>query len=197
MSFVGSELERIVAIIRCVKIEENATDVAHAVHMIAERTDIVLVAGVDGAVDEERSMRGIPDVSHDPVERRPAKGVVGAPKPIDTDEHGIGRRAKGKRAIGIDDDGQVPEAVGVVDDVVKPVGPVLPEERFPAFQVEATAAFTVEGVDRGLHFPETKVLWTARRHVAVLTPQVAAVGENEPADEGHVLPQKVVANKII
>jgi hypothetical protein len=31
----------------------------------------------------------------------------------------------------------------------------------------------------------------------VLTPQVAAVGENEPADEGHVFPEKVVADKII
>jgi hypothetical protein len=138
--------------------------------MIAERTDLLLVAGVDGTVDEERSMRRIPDVSHDSVERLSAKDVVGGSQPIDTDKHRVGRGAKGKHAVGIDDDGQIPKTVGIVDNVVEPTGPIPPEKRFAAFQIETTAAFTVEGVNRGRHFPKVQVFWAAGRQVTVPTP---------------------------
>ena len=59
---------------------------------------------------------------------------MGGLKYVDTDEHRVGRRADGHGAVGEDDDGQVRQPVGVVDDVVESVVPtiLLSSRLFPA-----------------------------------------------------------------
>jgi len=54
--FVKLDIKRVISIIRRVKIEEDPADALHAVHILAERADLVLVAVVDRVIDEERRM---------------------------------------------------------------------------------------------------------------------------------------------
>jgi len=86
--------------------------------------------------------------------------------------------------------------MGVVDNIIEAVLPVMPDERFAAFKIEAPTAFAVESVNRGNNFLKVQVFLAASNHPAMLTPQVTAVGENQPADERHGLPEKMVADNV-
>jgi hypothetical protein len=117
---------------------------------------------------------------------------MGVPQPIDTDEYHVGGGTNGECAIRVNDDGQEPESVSIADNIVEALRPVVPEEWFAAFQVETTAAFAVEGVDRRNDFRKTQVQRAARIHAAMLTPQVAAVGEHQASNERRGPPEQMV-----
>ena len=110
---------------------------------------------------------------------------MGVPESIDTDEHRVGGGADGEGAIRIDNYRQESEFVGVVDNIVEAVASVVPEEWFTAFKIEASAAFAVEGIDRGNGLREIEMHRTASVQFAVPAPQVAAVAEDQSADERH------------
>lgn len=108
---------------------------------------------------------------------------MGVPKAIDTDKYHVGRSANGKGPIRVDHDGQKAEPVRVLDNILDAPLPVVPKKWFAAFQVEAAAAFALKGVDRRDHLREIQVHRSASVHSAVPAAQIAAVRENQPADE--------------
>ena len=121
---------------------------------------------------------------------------MGVLKPIDADKDRVGGGANGEGAVRIDNDGQKPESVGVVDNVIKALLPVVPEEGLAPFEVEAATAFAVESVDRSDNLREIQGHRAASIQPAMPTPEVAAVGEDQPADERHGLPKQLVADHI-
>jgi hypothetical protein len=86
--------------------------------------------------------------------------------------------------------------MGMADNIFEALLPVVPEEWFAAFEVEAATAFAVEGVDRSDSFREIQVQRSASIHPAMPAPQVAAVGEDQPADQRRGLPKHLVADHI-
>ena len=141
-------------------------------------------------------MRRTLNVSHDSLKAFPAKGIVRCLEPVDADKHGSGRGVNGKRAVCIDDDCEVPEPIGIVDNIVETILPIAPETRFATLEIETTAALPVERVDRRGDLLEAQVLLPASVDVAVSTTQVAAVGENQPADERPGLPEELIVDDV-
>ena len=62
------DIKRVVSIIRSMKIEKDAPDALHFIHVFAERPQFVLVQAIDRIVDVERRMRRRLNVSEYPVE---------------------------------------------------------------------------------------------------------------------------------
>ena len=87
--------------------------------------------------------------------------------------------------------------MGVVDDVLKFVASVAPEERFAPFKVEAAAALSTEGFHRGQHFPKAQVILAAGGQPAMLAMQVAAVREHQSPDERHGPSAQMVGNDLL
>jgi hypothetical protein len=86
--------------------------------------------------------------------------------------------------------------MGILDNIIKAVLPIVPDKRFATLKVEATTAFLVEGVDCNTDFLKAQVLLPTAGQPAVSTLQIAAIGENQPADERSGLLEKMVVNDV-
>jgi hypothetical protein len=190
------DVEIVVAVIRGMKVEEDAADLIDLTDVTAERGDLVLVAAVDGEVDEKRWMGGALDVAQDLVKGGPSQEVMGLSQSIDAHEDGVRRGLQGKRPVGIDDDRVEAGPVGVFHDMLDSVSPITPEKRLATLEIEAAAAPFVERVDDLLDLTEAHVVVATGGNPAVAASQDAAIRQDEAADEGIVPSEEVVAEHI-
>ena len=138
----------------------------------------------------------VQNVAHDSIKACSTKGIVSRLKPIDTDKHGTSRCLKGKRTVCIDDNCEEPESIGIVDNIIKAVLPIVPDKRFATLKVETTTTLGVKGMDRSSGLLKAQVLLAASRQLAVSTSQIAAIGERQPADERSGLLEKMVVDDV-
>ncbi len=107
-------------------------------------------------------------------------------KTVYADKYGVRVRVDGECAIRVNDDGQISQAMGIVYNVLEAALLIMPKERFSAFEVKTAAALAIERVNRGGDFLILQIFGAPVSHPAVPTPQIAAIGENHPLDEGPV-----------
>ncbi len=74
-----------------------------------------------------------------------------------------------KCTVCIDDDCEKPESMGIVDNIIKAVLSIVPDERFAALKIETTATFPVEGVDRSPGLLKAQVFLPTSSQLAVST----------------------------
>jgi hypothetical protein len=78
-------------------------------------------------------------------------------KSIQTDEYRVGGGLERERAVGVDDDGEKANVMGVFNDVLDTALSLAPEERLTSMKVQTPSALLVEGVRGGGDFLEAQM----------------------------------------
>ena len=153
--------------------------------------DRALVDPVDRHIKADIPRRGMPHVFQDRVEGVAADGVVPLPVPVqaEKDQIGLGKLQR-EGAVGDDVDDQKARFLRVDHQVAQGLVPVPPEKGLPAAEKEDPHAEIV----KRLHLPPDLPVGghTGRDivHRAMQTMEIAAVGDDDGAEDGVIRPEK-------
>lgn len=132
------------SVIWCVEVEEYSPYSLYRTYMVTEGVDLVFVVVIDCVVYIERRMLGIMDIVHDIVECLSTQVIMSRLKPVDADENGVGSCVNGNSAVRIYDDGEETDTACVVNDVLKSILAISPDEGLAASKVQGATPLTAE-----------------------------------------------------